>query len=396
MAFRNREMVVQILWLLPSPIAKSLAGEEPEHRMLNLPLASARLRGGVASTFALRAGHRNVFLNADDEAAVNSTDFDAVDLCVVTKFMGKNNALWLDILGRLAKNKRKILLDICEYPFVAKKNTGIAEFYKKALPYCDVMTVNSTRMQELMAPHLRRPPLVIEDAILEPVQKPAFAPGKILKLLWFGHPTNFNYLGELLPSLKAFSQQQDCQLTIVSSAELKEKVPAVDKRISARFSTRFIPWSFKTQREALADCDLVLIPGDPADPRKSGVSSNRIAETLQAGRFPVATALGSYLPYEQAAWLGKDLIAGIEFAVSQPQEVLARIRRGQALVKATVMPGIVGKQWLALFESLKTTDSAAIPAPKKKSALPRPDSGKVDLMKNSNARAFSAYADAFY
>lgn len=344
---------MQILWLLPAPLAKSIAGDRQEQRLLNLVLASARLRAGVASTFALRAGHRNVFLNGDDPAAVGSVDLDAIDLCVVTKFFGTSNSrLWLDVLGRLVKNKRKVLVDICEYPFVAKKNAAISDFYNKALPYCDVMTVNSTRMQELMAPHLGRKPQVIEDAILEPVQKPQFAPGKVLKLLWFGHPTNFKYLAALIPSLKTFSQQQKCQLTIVSSPELKDKVPQVDKKLSAHFSTRFMAWSFLSQREALADCDLVLIPGDPADPRKSGASSNRIAETLQAGRFPVAAALGSYLPYEQAAWLGKDLIAGIGFALSQPQEVLARIRRGQALVKATVMPGLVGKQWLALFESL--------------------------------------------
>ena len=222
------------------------------------------------------------------------------------------------------------------------------------------MTVNSSRMQELMAPHLGRAPLVIEDAILESEQKPQFAPGKVLKLLWFGHPTNFKYLADLLPSLKTFSQQQKCQLTIVSSPELKDKVPPVDKKLSAQFSTRFIAWSFQSQRDALADCDLVQIPGDPADPRKSGASSNRIAETLQAGRFPVAAALGSYLPYEQAAWLGRDLIAGIDFALSQPKEVLSRIQRGQVLVKTTVKPSIVGKQWLALFESLTEKKSKPV------------------------------------
>jgi hypothetical protein len=353
--------IVQILWLLPAPLAKSVAGDRQEQRLLNLNLASARLRGGVASTFALRAGHRNVFLDGDDPAAISSVDLDAIDLCVVTKFFGTSNArLWLEVLGRLVKTKRKVLVDICEYPFVVKKNAAISDFYNKALAYCDVMTVNSSRMQELMAPHLGRAPLVIEDAILESEQKPQFAPGKVLKLLWFGHPTNFKYLADLLPSLKTFSQQQKCQLTIVSSPELKDKVPPVDKKLSAQFSTRFIAWSFQSQRDALADCDLVLIPGDPADPRKSGASSNRIAETLQAGRFPVAAALGSYLPYEQAAWLGRDLIAGIDFALSQPKEVLSRIQRGQVLVKTTVKPSIVGKQWLALFESLTEKKSKPV------------------------------------
>lgn len=388
---------MRILWLLPASVAKSIGGDEQEHRLLNLLLASARLRAGVASTFALRAGHENVFLDGDDPEAIKRVDLDAMDLCVVTKFFAKSNARqWLHVLEHLVKNKRRILLDICEYPFAEKKNTAVADFYKRALPYCDVMTVNSARMQELMAPHLARSPLVIEDAILEPVQKPQFAPGKLLKLLWFGHPTNFNYLGLLLPALKTFGEQQDCQLTIVSSPELKEQVPAVDKKLSAHFSTRFVPWSFKAQRDALSDCDLVLIPGDPADPRKSGVSSNRIAEALQAGRFPVANALGSYLPYEAAAWLGTDLIAGIRFALSQPQEVLARIRRGQTLVKAAVMPGVLGKQWLALFESMAVADGAGKPASKKKPAARKPGVAESGKITSPEAPVALAYADAFY
>jgi len=388
---------LQILWLLPAQLAKSIAGDRQEQRLLNLLLASARLRGGVASTFAMRAGHHNVFLDCDDPAAVGRVDLDTIDLCVVTKFFGTSNAgLWLDVLGRLVKNKRKVLVDICEYPFVAKKNAAISDFYNKALQYCDVMTVNSTRMQELMAPHLGRRPLVIEDAILEPLQKPKFVPGKVLKLLWFGHPTNYNYLATLIPSLKTFSQQQKCHLTIVSSPELKEKVPTVEKPLSAHFQIRFIAWSFLSQREALANCDLVLIPGDPADPRKSGASSNRIAETLQAGRFPVASPLGSYLPYEQAVWLGSDLIDGIRFALSQPQEVLIRIRRGQAQVKAAVMPSVVGKQWLALFESLAVAGGAVAPALKKKPVLQKPDVAETGKMKMPKAPTFSTYADAFY
>ena len=120
---------MQILWLLPAPLAKSIVGDRQEQRLLNLVLASARLRAGVASTFALRAGHRNVFLNGDDPAAVGSVDLDAIDLCVVTKFFGTSNGrLWLDVLGRLVKNKRKVLVDICEYPFVAKKNAALPTF----------------------------------------------------------------------------------------------------------------------------------------------------------------------------------------------------------------------------------------------------------------------------
>ncbi len=390
---------MQILWLLSASVANSIAGDEQEHRLLNALMASARLRAGIASTFALRAGHRNVFLDADDPAAIAGVDLSAIDLCVVTKFLGKSSAqLWLDVIARLEKGKRKILLDICEYPFIDKKNKAIVDFYKKALPYCDALTVNSARMKELMAPHARSAPRIIEDAILEPLQKPRFDPGKQLQLLWFGHPTNFNFMLPLLPALTKFSEGQDCRLTIVSSAEIKDKIPVIGKRMSPHFNIKFVPWSFKAQREALSACDLVLIPGDASDPRKSGVSSNRIAEALQAGRFPVASPLGSYLPYEGAAWLGTELTAGIRFALSQPQEVNARIRRGQALVKATVMPGVLGKQWLGLFGNLVSENEPSMQVPKRESVnqIQKSDINVAGKTKKTKAAAFPTYQEAFF
>lgn len=103
---------------------------------------------------------------------------------------------------------------------------------------------------------------------------------------------------------------------------------------------------------ALRQCDLVLIPGDPQVPLKSGVSSNRLAEAIQAGRLAAASPLASYLPFQDCAWLGEDLVAGIRWAMANRGETLVRIRRGQQRVAERLDSAAIGGQWRRLFGEL--------------------------------------------
>jgi hypothetical protein len=308
----------------------------------------------VASSAWQRAGHRNVLLNPEDAAAVAGTDFAATRLCIVGKFfLDSEPAAWLDACARIKKSGGRLVLDICDYPF-AEKPPAVTRFYAEALRLCDGVTVNSARMAELLRSHALQPPQVIEDAILAPPQRPEFAPGKLLELLWFGHPSNLRYLDRTLEALVRYGENQRCRLKVVTAPGhgVEQAVQALNARCAPRFEARFIPWSIEANRVALRECDLVLIPGDPADPVKSGVSSNRLGEALQAGRLPVASPLASYLPFGEDAWLGDDLVAGIAWAMANRDEVLERIRRGQALVGETLTAAKIGQQWCALLEGL--------------------------------------------
>jgi hypothetical protein len=131
---------------------------------------------------------------------------------------------------------------------------------------------------------------------------------------------------------------------------LEQAARNITAACAPRFSVRFTPWSLETTRIALRQCDLVLIPGDPQDRLKSGVSSNRIAEAIQAGRMAVASPLASYLPFGEGAWLGEDIVAGVRWAVGNRGDVLARLRRGQSLVAARLDAELIGRQWRGLLE----------------------------------------------
>ncbi len=237
------------------------------------------------------------------------------------------------------------MIDICDYPF--KKAPAVQEFYSQVLKMCDAVIANSGRMAELMAPHTAHRPLVIEDAILGMLSDPAFAPRERVELVWFGHPANLPYLQACLDALVAFAMRRRCRLTVVTldGVGAGEWGQAIRARLAAALEVRFIPWSLEAMQTALHECDLVLIPSDPADPLKAGASANRIAEALNAGRFPVASPLPSYLPFADAAWLGQDLVQGIEWALANRGEVLSRIRRGQAVVAEKFAADKIGRQW---------------------------------------------------
>jgi len=343
--------LVKALWLIGSLAAQFAAGEDPEGGILDCPLASARLRMGVAAREWKRRGNRNVFRTLD--AAGAGIDWDAFEVCVVPKFFFDFPLEpWLDACRAASRSRTRLVLDICDYPF--QKPSAVPAFYTEALKICDVVTVNSERMAELMAPHTVRRPSVIEDAVLGAMADAAFAPAKRVELLWFGHPTNLRYLHAARDALAQFAARRPGRLTVVTqdSAEVRGWIEAINGRFMPALEARFIPWSLQSTRAALDECDVVLIPSDPSDPLKAGASANRIAEALNAGRFPVASPLRSYLPFAEAAWLGADLAEGIRWALANPGEVLARIRRGQALVSEKFAADRTGRQWGDLLEHL--------------------------------------------
>jgi len=344
---------VKIIWLIPPLVTPYASGEDPERSLLACPRASARLRIAVAALEWRQCGNENVFLDPAKIDSARAFGWETARICVVPKYYYDIPLQpWLDACAAAQGSDCRLVIDICDYPF--RKPEGVPTFYSRVLQTCDAVVVNSEKMGELIASHTPRRPLLIEDAILGSMAEPAFAPAAQVEMLWFGHPTNLPYLDAGIETLARFASRRRCRLTVVTedSAEIKRWIQAINARFAPAFQSRFVPWSLEAMAVALRECDLVLIPSDPADAFKAGASANRIAEALNAGRFPVASSLGSYRQFADAAWLGQDFVAGIKWALANRGEVLARIRRGQALVAENFAVDKIGRQWRELFESL--------------------------------------------
>lgn len=349
---------MRALWLVTPVVKQFASGENPEQDILACPLASARLRTAVAALEWKRGGNENIFRDPGATGGGQRFDWETVRICLVPKFTYDIPLEpWFDACSSAKRNGCRLVIDICDYPF--QKPPAVQAFYSEVLKLCDAVVVNSERMAELMAPHTVHRPLVIEDAILGTLSDPAFAPAERIELLWFGHPANLPYLSVCLDALVQFATQRRCRLTVVTQDGVgaDEWTQVIHANFAPAFEARFIQWSLEAARIALRKCDLVLLPSDPSDPLKAGASANRIAEALNAGRFPVASPLSSYLPFADAAWLGNDMVEGIRWALGNRAEVLARIRRGQALVAEKFAVEEIGRRWRELFESFVPSHS---------------------------------------
>jgi len=345
---------MRALWIVTAGIEKLASGADPERQILACRIASARMRTGVAALEWKRAGNENVFWCPSAAGADHKVDWASTGVCIVPKFyFDAPLQPWYEACLAARNNGCPLVIDITDYPFASEYEV-VPAFYSGVLPICDAVVVNSERMAELIAPHAPHRPLVIDDAILGAARNPEFAPAGRLRLLWIGHGTNLRYLNEHLDALLRFALQKPCRLTVVTDggSGAQEATQRIDARCAPALEARFIEWSLEAMASALRRCDLLLIPSDPSDPFKAGVSANRIAEALRAGRFPVASPLPSYLAFSDSGWLGRDLTEGIRWALANPGEVRARIRRGQALVSEKFAPEKIGQQWRTLLESL--------------------------------------------
>ncbi len=344
---------MRAVWLTTPLVASFVSGQDAERQLLVCPLASARLRMGVAASAWREQGNENLFLEPAAIHATGATTGWGARICIVPKFtIDRPLAPWVAACRTLKHQGVRLVIDICDYPF-RQKPDAVDEFYTLALGMADAVVVNSARMAEQIAPHFEKPVTVIADAVLDPMAAPAFSPAKRLKLLWFGHPSNLRFLEPWIGELIA-SAPRPCRLVVVTQEGygVREAARDIQARYAPDFEARFVEWSLQSTRRELAACDIALLPGAPGDAKKGGVSANRIAEILNAGRFPVASPLHSYLEFEDAAWLGSNVTEGIRWAQAHPEQVLQRIRRGQALVAKQYTLHKLGAQWCELLREL--------------------------------------------
>ena len=346
-----------ILWLVAPAVTPYLRGANVEQALLRCEIASARLRMAVAASAWRSSGGSNRFVEVASDSAVQSGPLRRTGISVVPKFTGDLPVqLWLDALGAAKTTGQRLVIDVCDYPFRTDKG-AVPAFYRAALSLADAVVVNSMRMAEQMTPHFGKPVTVIEDAVLGESAVPRFAPvpSERLNLLWFGHPSNLRFLE---PWIRTLIEQgpKPCRLTVVTQDGygVKEAAANLSAQLAPSFEMVFVEWSLQATRRELERCDLTLLPSDPADARKSGASANRLAEVLHAGRFVVASPLHSYLAFSEMAWVGENLLEGLQWSLANREAVMARIHKGQALVREKYAMNAIGLEWREFFAALTT------------------------------------------
>ena len=143
-----------------------------------------------------------------------------------------------------------------------------------------------------------------------------------LELAWFGSGLNMPYLArEIQEIINKISLKASIKITALSSPYALNRLESFLKKINydkSKFIFSLIEWNHLDQptqlENILAAADIAIIPSDPNDPRKAGVSHNRIVDAARMGCIPVASPMESYKELSKISLLGNNFPQMIEFA----------------------------------------------------------------------------------
>jgi hypothetical protein len=235
-----------------------------------------------------------------------------------------------------------VIFDVCDDHF----DSPFRDNYFTLCQVADDIVASTAAMAQVIGNRTGRRAKVIGDPFEAPHGEPRFEPRERLKLLWFGHPTNFDTLMSMAPNLIEFSRRLPTQLTVVSedTAGIRQMLIEADRRHAPQLMIRFVEWSVDTTWRSLADCDAVVIPSLPTD-SKLVKSPNRLVESIRRGRFVAAYPLPAYQPFTDYCWLSERVTDGLRWAIANPRSAVARVAAGQAFVVKDCSPERIVAQW---------------------------------------------------
>lgn len=311
---------MRIVWVSFAPLRKTAAG-------LSSDIASVRYRitlpaqaiPGSKLTYVGPGTNRRTLLErfAGAEAAVFGKLFDA-----------RMAPVALELAAALRQRGTKVIADYSDDYFA---HPVLGPVYRAMADAADGVVASTPGLAEVLRTQTATPAAVVTDPVEGERGEPRASVQRPPRLLWFGHRVNLDTLRLGLPQLSGYS------LTLVTAPGAGAEA----------LGHRFRAWSTAALFEELRECDAVIIPSNPHDPRKAVKSPNRFTEALWAGRFVLAHPLPAYEALAAYGWVGEDLGEGLTWLLDHGADAIERIRQGQKWVAQHASLQAVGAAWAA-------------------------------------------------
>lgn len=248
-------------------------------------LASVRLRAGALAT-----------VNTGIKVSFGDSVADCPKILVVGKIgvndLALRSARWLEGIERVRHAGGTVICDYTDHHLGF--DSLMSEFYCKTLALSDLVVVPSEAMKELIRPFSRLPIFVIPDAIESPIISPSVPPDSLRTALWFGHGSNLEYLLRWISEFECAAGRWKLALRILVDANSVNKLKHARLASKMPFQLLVSTWSLAAMVDAARVSNLCIIPSDSADPKKRGVSSNRLLTALSLGLPVGADGVASY------------------------------------------------------------------------------------------------------
>ncbi len=236
------------------------------------------------------------------------------------------------------------------------------ELYRNLLFMSDAIISPSTILMGYAQQWARQNTLteVIKDPCLIPKQPFNYLSlNNACKVLWFGSNSNIKYLRSTLSSLLINSpSQRRFQFTFLAAADGLTEIKTILSKIniSSNWSFRLIQWKHKEQPKQLTDelgaAHITFIPSDPFDPRKSGVSHNRLTDSIQSGCIAVASPMDSYRELSKVSLIGDNLSQLFNKAVTEHERLCKKYNSLRAVYLQPFQPENNQENWARAIQSI--------------------------------------------
>jgi hypothetical protein len=311
-----------------------------------------RLRAAVALRAAEKADWHYSF---GPQIDLNSI---VADLCVVVGKLGSNDverlaSVWLENLAQAKKRVAgcRIVVDYTDHHLGAE--TELSNFYQALLPLADAVVVSSSALAFQLQTYFSGPVFVVPDTLEVSITPPVRHQNAPPRALWFGHGTNLVYLAQALAPMGRQLQGAPLELRVLSNRPAIEQFKRALTAIPDGVALKAGDWSLAAMQAHAAECDFCLLPSDPHDARKMGVSSNRLLTALAMGLPVAASPLASYKEFSE---FFLDLEAGgLSELARAPDRFHDMVMRAQQTVLNDYLAPSMQMRWRDCLGSLMKT-----------------------------------------
>lgn len=327
--------------------------------------ASTRLQILPAIDAARQLGYSpRVISLAGDSGFLNHFDQPAV--CVLSKMTANctddQNRVIANSLALTARMKSRgvyVVLLYCDHHAIS--STPVGFLYKDLLRLADLVVCPSSKMAEFATVFRPNgsPVRIVEDICV--TKKQSFlglSQASPCRLLWFGNDINVSFLIDILPSILARCvAHPGFELTVMGRESTLAKVRSLVGKLQSKrpWEFRFILWDPCQQpiqlENELARAHVVLVPSDPKNIWKLGVSHNRLVDGVQGGCIVIASPMPSYVELSRISLVGDNFASMIDAAISQYPRLSQKYDSLRDNFLSRFMPANVQARWREILSS---------------------------------------------
>lgn len=182
---------------------------------------------------------------------------------------------------------------------------------------------------------------------------------EFIKLIWFGSPPNWKYMKNMLTKLWSHLEpSKKYVLTILTS---EKAISAIKKDLinstpPQNIKIKIVRWSNFDQpnqlQKLLAESDLALVPSDPNDSAKQGVSHNRVVDAARAGCITIASPIPSYKEIESIAIISDNIPQSLNKAVKNYKAYSEKISLSRKAALQRFSPSENAKKWGEIIDEI--------------------------------------------